>query len=148
MRDKRAILVDSALGLVFGIIVGGVLCLFFQLFQYPSTHLLDIILSIALLPILEECCKFIPLRLSLFKENYILVGLFVGLGFALIENLQYLFIWYNQYGNVPFDSRIKATILHIATGVILGFFVSKKKGWLGLLLAITLHAIFNFWIGF
>ena len=148
MRNKRTNLVDSALGLVFGIIGGGILCSFFQLFQYPRHYTLDIILSVAMLPILEETMKYLPLRLSLFKENYILIGLFVGLGFALIENFQYLFIWYNRYGNVPFDSRIKATILHTATGIILGYFVSKKKSWLGLLLAIMFHSLFNFFIGF
>jgi RsiW-degrading membrane proteinase PrsW (M82 family) len=148
VRNRRTILVDSALGLVFGIMIGGVLCLFFQLFKYPQSYALDIILSLALLPALEESVKYLPLRLSLFKENYVLIGLFVGLGFAMIENFKYLYIFYNEYGYIAFDIRIKATILHITTGIILGYFVSKKKGWLGLLLAILLHSLFNFWIGF
>lgn len=148
MRDKRAIFVDSALGLVFGIIMGGILYLFFLLFKYPTNYAFGLILSVVLLPIAEECCKFIPLKFSLFKENYILIGLFVGLGFALIENFQYLYIWYGRYGNIPFDSRIKATILHITTGLLMGYFISKKKGWLGLLLAILLHSLFNFLIVF
>jgi len=141
--NKRIVFVDSALGLVFGIIIGGVLWLIFLPFKYPSDYIFGLMLSVLLLPTIEECCKFIPLRLSLFKENYILIGLFVGLGFAMLENFTYL---YNS--NVSFDNRIRATILHMATGTIMGFFISRKKGWLGLLLAITLHCLFNFWLSF
>lgn len=135
---KKALVLDSALGFVFGIIICSILFFVSRIFTYPDGTTTGILLSVLFLPIIEEVAKFIPLKLSLCKENHIWIGLFVGFGFAVFENLTYI---YNQ-GAVTYN-RIPATILHITTGVIMGYFISKKKSWIGLILAIILHGAFN-----
>jgi len=142
MNGKELIL-DCALGLVFGIIVGGVLFLISLPIKFPTDTLAIIIISTILFCLTEEVSKFVPLKLNLFKTNHIWIGLFVGFGFAMLENFTYL---YNR--NAVLHNRIPSTILHIITGMIMGYFVSKKKSWIGLLLAIILHCAFNFYLTF
>ena len=147
MRSKSLFL-EGALGFILGIILCGSLFLFFSIFNYPSSKIIDILFALLLFPVIEEAFKYLPLQSSLFKRNYILVGLMIGLGFGLLENFIYIYPHFNQFGSILFAYRIKATSLHIATGLLMGFAVSKKKGWLGLLLAILLHSLFNFFIEF
>lgn len=139
--NRKELILDCALGLIFGIIAGGVLFLISLPIKFMTDTLAIIIISTILLCASEEIVKFIPLKLKLFKTNYVWIGLFVGLGFAMLENLTYL---YNR--NAVLYNRIPSTILHMITGGIMGYFVSKKKSWLGLLLATIIHCVFNFYL--
>jgi RsiW-degrading membrane proteinase PrsW (M82 family) len=138
MKNK---LVDFGLGLVAGIMSCGVLWLIFELFEYPKDFLFGLLLSVLFLPILEELTKYFPLKLSLFKENYVLIGFGIGLGFALMETFIRV---YPSFSHL--DWRFKPSLLHITTATLMGFSISKKKGWIGLLIAIALHCLYNFWI--
>ena len=142
------ILIDGAIGLIMGIVLGGALILVLSTFKAPSNIFLNIIFIALLLPVIEETFKYLPLESSFIKSNYIIAGLMIGLGFGLIESFYYGYLYLNQLGSIFFLYRFKAVSLHILTGGIMGFAVSKRKGWLGLLLAIVLHTLFNFYIDF
>lgn len=148
MRGKMPIILDGALGFILGVMLSGSLFLLVQIPVYPKSIILGMLFIILFLPVIEELLKYLPLQSSLFKKNYIVIGFAVGLGFALIESFTYIYSYFTQYGSILFTYRIGATLLHIATGGLMGFFVSKRKGWLGLLLAIMLHSLFNFYIEF
>jgi len=132
---------EGALGFIVGLMVCGILFLIFEIPDYPEGIVSNTLFYIFIFPIIEETFKFIPLKSSSFK-NYIIVGLMIGLGFGLLEN--FIRIYPNQFGLLT--NRIGASLIHLDTGLLMGFAVSKKKGWLGWLLAILLHSLFNFWI--
>lgn len=145
---NKTLILESALGFILGIILCGSLFLLFEMFSYPESAVPDVLLSLLFLPVIEEVFKYLPLQSSLFKRNYIIVGLMIGLGFGMLENFIYIYPYFSQFGSILFSYRIKATLLHIFTGGVMGFAVSKNKGWLGLMSAITIHSLFNFFIGF
>lgn len=139
--NRKELILDCALGLVFGIIVGGVLFLITLPIKFSTETSAIIIISTVLLCTSEEIVKFIPLKLRLFKTNYVWIGLFVGFGFAMLENFAYL---YSR--NAVLYNRIPSTILHMITGMIMGYFISKKKSWIGLLSAVIIHCAFNLYL--
>jgi len=139
--NRKELILDCALGLMFGIIASGMVFLILLPIKFSNDTLAIIIISTILFCFTEEVLKFIPLKLNLFKKNYIWIGLSVGFGFAMLENFIYL---YNR--NAVIYDRISPTILHIITGAIMGYFISKKKSWIGLLLAIIIHCAFNLYL--
>jgi len=142
--NKKALLIclDAIKGLIMGILMATTVIMLDDI-VYRLDIALGSLFIILALPAIEESLKFLPLKSSLFKSNYILVGLMIGLGFGIMESAAYLYYFFNQVGGSLFIYRIGATLLHTITGGVMGFFVQKKKGWLGLLLAILIHFLFN-----
>lgn len=69
------------------------------------------------------------------------MGLMVGLGFGLVEYV--LFVSDAPYDYLIYLIRFPALVIHTFTGGLMGYFISKKKSLLGLILAIVVHAIEN-----
>ena len=106
----------------------------------------------------EEFCKFLIFMLLIWRDkNFdeyfdgIVYATFISLGFACLENIEYV----TQYG---FGTGISRALLsvpaHFLFGVVMGYFLSmakfhpEKRGiylWSGLLLAMLFHSLFD-WV--
>ncbi|MCR5659990.1 MAG: PrsW family intramembrane metalloprotease [Bacteroidales bacterium] len=104
----------------------------------------------------EELCKFLIFMIFIWRDkNFdeyfdgIVYATFIGLGFACVENIGYVF----QYG---FSTGVVRALLsvpgHFLFGVVMGYFLSmakfhaEKRGrylWSGLLLAMLAHGLFD-----
>ena len=104
----------------------------------------------------EELCKFIIFMIFIWRdENFdeyfdgIVYATFIGLGFACVENIEYVF----SFG---FSTGVVRALLsvpgHFLFGVIMGYFLSMAKFhpeqrgkylWTGLLLAMLAHGLFD-----
>ena len=104
----------------------------------------------------EELCKFLIFMIFIWNDkNFdeyfdgIIYATFIGLGFACVENIEYVF----QYG---FATGVVRALLsvpgHFLFGVVMGYFLSMAKFhpeqrskylWTGLLLAILAHGLFD-----
>lgn len=104
----------------------------------------------------EELCKFVIFMIFIWNDkNFdeyfdgIVYAVFIGLGFACVENISYVF----SYG---FGTGIVRALLsvpaHFLFGVVIGYFLSlakfqpEKRGkylWTGLLLVMLAHGLFD-----
>ena len=111
----------------------------------------------------EELCKFLIFMIFIWRDkNFdeyfdgIVYACFIGLGFACLENIMYVFGASIQSIWVGFATSFIRALLsvpgHFLFGVILGYFLSmakfrpEKKGkyiWTGLLLAMLAHGLFD-----
>lgn len=101
---------------------------------------------------IEELVKFMAVYLAVkgskyFDEpvDYMIYMITGALGFAAIENVLFL----SQQPSVSLLEisivrSIGATLLHAIAGGLIGYYWAKKKIMVGLLLAVGLHAIFNY----
>jgi len=106
--------------------------------------------------LVEEFVKFVPLRLYSFTRNSfdepldgIVHGVMIGMGFATLENILYVF----RHGmDTGFLRMFTAVPGHASWGVIMGYYVGKakfnyeKRGRLlitGLLLATFFHGLYD-----
>ena len=117
----------------------------------------------------EEFFKYLVVRWKVFNSRHldepvdIMIYMIVAaLGFAALENILYLFspadnLSFNQVLNnaliVSFVRFIGATFLHTLASGVIGYFLVievyeiEKRGWFifsGILLATTLHGLYNF----
>lgn len=134
--------------------------------QYPIV--IDILKWFFVIALTEEVLKYIGLRFAVLKNGVLdepldvmLYMVIVATGFAGLENILYLF----PSNGLPFDIAIKnaltistirfvgATLLHTLCSAVLGYFLAlsflrtKQKTLLtitGIVLATTLHGLFNF----
>ena len=85
---------------------------------------------------LEEFLKFSVMFLFVYRQTHfdelsdgIIYGIAVGLGYAVVENYNYLFIDY--LGQKPMEEFIMnrwwALIVHVSLGIIMGMFLAKSK---------------------
>ena len=104
----------------------------------------------------EEFCKFVIFMLFIWRDkNFdeyfdgIVYATFIGLGFACVENIQYVFSFGFQTGIVRALLSVPG---HFLFGVLMGYFLSmakfhpEKRGtylMLGLLLAMLAHGLFD-----
>ena len=104
----------------------------------------------------EELCKFIIFMIFIWRDkNFdeyfdgIVYASFIGLGFACIENIEYVFSYGVQTGVVRALLSVPG---HFLFGVIMGYFLSMAKFhpekrtanlWSGLLLAMLAHGLFD-----
>ena len=112
-------------------------------------------------PVIEELLKyfilvFYCLRLSAFDEpmDGLVYGSTAALGFAMIENFQYVYNasdFNSSWQDVAWVRAFLTIPMHGSTGVILGFFLSyyyfyKKQifFYIGPLVAILIHFLYNF----
>ena len=112
--------------------------------------------------LVEEGMKYFFLKKYLFDKpdfnepfDGIVYAVMVSLGFATIENLVYVFIYYpDQQISVAIQRMISAIPLHASCGVIMGYYVglakfnsnSMKFLFKGVFFATLLHAIYNYFI--
>ena len=124
----------------------------------PDTVFYDSFLTAA---IPEELCKFLIFMIFIWRDkNFdeyfdgIVYATFIGLGFACIENIEYVFM----YGFGAGVSRaLFAVPGHFLFGVLMGYFLSlakfttekrKKYIFLGLLFAIIAHGLYDWLLMF
>ena len=124
----------------------------------PETVFYDSFLTAA---IPEELCKFLIFMIFIWRDkNFdeyfdgIVYATFIGLGFACIENIEYVFM----YGFGAGVSRaLFAVPGHFLFGVLMGYFLSlakftpekrKKYIFLGLLFAIIAHGLYDWLLMF
>ena len=104
----------------------------------------------------EELCKFLIFMIFIWNDkNFdeyfdgIIYATFIGLGFACVENIEYVF----QYGIATGIVRALLSVPgHFLFGVVMGYFLSMAKFhpeqrskylWTGLLLAMLAHGLFD-----
>ena len=124
----------------------------------PDTVFYDSFLTAA---IPEELCKFLIFMIFIWRDKKfdeyfdgIVYATFIGLGFACIENIEYVFM----YGFGAGVSRaLFAVPGHFLFGVLMGYFLSlakftpekrKKYIFLGLLFAIIAHGLYDWLLMF
>lgn len=111
---------------------------------------------------LEEFLKFSVIFLFIYRQTHfdelsdgIIYGIAVGLGYAVVENYNYLFLEYiNQKPMVEFiKNRWWALIAHVSLGIIMGMFLAKSRIQkfnnklmlsLALVIPIFLHGLHNY----
>jgi len=112
--------------------------------------------------LVEEGMKYFFLKKYLFNKpefdepfDGIVYAVMVSLGFATIENLVYVFIYYpDQQISIAIQRMISAIPLHASCGVIMGYYVGLAKFssssrillLKGVFFATMLHAIYNYFI--
>ena len=104
----------------------------------------------------EELCKFLIFMIFIWRDkNFdeyfdgIVYATFIGLGFACVENIEYVFMFGFHTGIVRALLSVPG---HFLFGVVMGYFLSlakfhpEKRGiymLTGLLLAMTIHGLFD-----
>lgn len=127
-------------------------------FALQNTALADTVFFSAFLEagIPEELCKFLIFMLFIWRDkNFdeyfdgIVYATFIGLGFAFVENISYVFSYGFQTGIVRALLSVPG---HFLFGVVMGYFLSLAKFhpekrsshlWTGLLLAMLAHGLFD-----
>jgi len=121
-----------------GIIVSIPLASFFEsLFASPFAPGFVPVLTVAVLaPIIEEFGKAYPLfyRHGETKKSIMTLGFLVGLGFGIIEFLEYVLILH-----VPFIIRLPGIFFHASSTSIIGYGIANKKPAVFYLVAVALH---------
>ena len=105
-----------------------------------SRGLADLVLVVALAPFIEEFAKAIPLayRHGETQRSLMTMGFLVGLGFGIIEFIEYVFV-----GDVFFVYRIPGVFFHAVSTSIVGHGIAEKKPLRFYLIAVGLHALNN-----
>lgn len=107
----------------------------------------------------EECAKLLMLWLLLRRNKYfdehfdgIVYAVMVGLGFALVENLLYMFDNYNEWLTVGIARAILSVPAHYAFAVFMGYYYSlasfasrnnRRYYVLALFVPILLHGVYD-----
>lgn len=121
-----------------GIIVSIPLASFFEsFFALPLSPTYASVLTIAVVaPIIEEFGKAYPLfyRHGETKKSIMTLGFLGGLGFGIIEFLEYVLIL-----QVPFIVRLPGIFFHAASTSIIGYGIANKKPTAFYMIAVSLH---------
>ncbi len=121
-----------------GIIVSIPLASFFEsVFASSISPTYASLFTIAVLaPIIEEFGKAFPLfyRHGETKKSIMTLGFLVGLGFGIVEFLEYVLIL-----QVPFIVRLPGLFFHAASTSIIGYGIANKKPTAFYLIAVSLH---------
>ncbi|HPR09623.1 PrsW family intramembrane metalloprotease [Candidatus Saccharibacteria bacterium] len=163
-KDKGEREPTSALWAAFGF---GVLSLIptgiFEFLLVPTEALDDTVTastgvtlySAAMIGVIEEVCKFLPLAFFIYKKRYfnehtdgIIYFALAGLGFGLPENIMYTL----QYGGEAFARIFMTPFFHSATTALVGYALVRAKLhktslWyvvVAMLAAIAIHGMYDF----
>ena len=111
--------------------------------------------------LIEEGVKYFFLKNYMYKKEEfnepmdgIVYAVMIGLGFATVENIFYVFKYEEQGLFVAISRMFTAIPLHAVSGVVLGYFVGLAKFsqnkqpllYKGLFLAVLIHALYNYFI--
>ncbi len=162
----------SLLGkLIFGGLLATIVALILELstssfesamFEFlEDNYILAIIISAMIIGIIEECSKYFFMKRFSWRDNNfnytfdgVVYAIFVSLGFALFENILYVF----SYGlSVAFSRAILTIPAHMSFGAFMGASYGRAKIYeaagenklckrylrKGLLIAIILHGIYD-----
>ncbi len=109
-------------------------------------------ISFIILSFIEELVKFAAVYLALRKSKYLdepldaMIYMITGaLGFAAIENTLFLLKGGSEVILETIVLRaVGATLLHALASGFVGFYWAKKRTLIGLIIAVLLHASFNY----
>lgn len=158
-KEPRSLIIRSFFFGIISVFPILILEIIFDSFEYQSL-LMYILISVALV---EEGIKFLILRYYAyskpdFNEPYdgIVYAVAISLGFATIENITYVFVYSpGSEFSIAILRMFSAIPLHAACGVLMGYYVGLAKFdstnevknlFIGLLLAIILHGIYNYFL--
>ncbi len=160
-EPKQLLLYNFLAGAVVSIFVTTILYLLFEMFfpAFLEKSILDqFVKAFLMVGLIEEFSKYIIVRYyaqpkKAFNEPFdgIVYAVMVSMGFAVTENLFYVF----QYGMPTAITRaFTAVPAHATFGVLMGYFMGKAKfsnnkkrmNLLGLLLAIIFHGAYDFFL--
>ena len=112
----------------------------------------------------EETLKFLALYFYIRKQSHfnepmdgIVYGALISLGFASLENYEYVYLTeYDNSMKIAIIRSVTAIPLHAFCGITMGFyfglhfFSEKKKSYLlkSLFVPMIIHATYNFFVGF
>jgi len=129
-----------------GVIVSIPLAAFFEgLASFPALSIpqpySNILFFAILAPIIEEFGKAYPLfyRHGETKKSVMILGYLVGLGFGIIEFLEYVLV----YGVPVILIRLPGLFFHPGSTSIVAYGVANKKSSLFYLVAVALHFSYN-----
>ena len=128
---------ELAFFFISGIVVSIPFALVFE--QLSSV---SIVLSLVILaPLIEELAKVFPLfyRHGETERSLVTLGILIGLGFGVVEFFEYIFL-----ANVPVIASIPHIIFHASSPAITAYGIAKKNPWPYYLIAVSLHALLNF----
>ena len=154
------------LAIIFDLITVWILSLFFRFIPIlPETVFYD---SFIMAGIPEELCKFLIFMMFIWRNKHfdeyfdgIVYASFIGLGFACVENIMYVFgaSAESLFGGIH-TGVIRAMLSvpgHFLFGIILGYYLSlakfrpEKRGryiMLGLLFSMVSHGLFDWFLMF
>ena len=160
-EPKRLILYTFLLGAIVSVIITTILYLIFDLFlPLPDDFSVQqqFIKAFFVVALIEEFSKYVIIRYyaqpkAAFNEPFdgIVYAVMVSLGFALTENIMYVF----QGGlEVALLRAFTAVPAHATFGILMGYFMGKAKfngkrigdNLIGLLLAILFHGAYDFFL--
>lgn len=150
-------ILGATLSIIITAILGSVLQRFFPVTD-PENIAQQFVKAFIVVALVEEFAKYVVVRFVAqpnkeFSEPYdgIMYAVAVSLGFATVENVLYTF----QYGvETGILRAFTAVPAHAMFGVLMGFFMGKakyrkatiKNNLLGLLLAVTFHGLYDFFL--
>lgn len=129
---------ELAFFFISGIVVSVPMAFFFE----SVITFVPVIISIAVLaPFIEELAKVFPLfyRHGETERSIVKLGVLIGLGFGISELAEYVVLLH-----VPLIFRIPGVIFHASSAAIVAFGVAKKNPLPYYLIAVSLHALNNF----
>lgn len=160
-EPKRLILYTFLLGAIVSVIITTILYLIFDLFlPLPDDFSVQqqFIKAFFVVALIEEFSKYVIIRYyaqpkAAFNEPFdgIVYAVMVSLGFALTENIMYVF----QGGlEVALLRAFTAVPAHATFGILMGYFMGKAKfngkrigdNLIGLFLAILFHGAYDFFL--
>lgn len=153
-------IVDTSKFLGLGLLSIIILLVFYLIFPVVTNKLLfleDRIFIIFFyaffqISLFEELAKFIAFKLNTKKYDVLQTQYFfaiIGMGFALIENIEYSLkitedgFYYLSYGSI-IARNLSAVPLHFLIGIITGYFVAKGKPLYGLIIGIFIHGLYDY----
>lgn len=160
-EPKRVMIYSFLLGAIVSVLITTILYVFFDYFlplnnKFSLTQLF--IKAFFVVGLSEEFSKYVIVRYysqprRAFNEPFdgIVYAVMVSMGFAMIENLMYVF----QGGlQVALIRAFTAVPAHATFGIIMGYFMGKAKfngmriadNLIGLSLAVLLHGLYDFFL--
>jgi RsiW-degrading membrane proteinase PrsW (M82 family) len=160
-EPKRVMLYSFLLGAIVSVFISTVLYVFFDYFlPLPDDNNIgqQFIKAFFVVALIEEFSKYVIVRYysqprKAFNEPFdgIVYAVIVSMGFAMVENLIYVF----QGGwEVALIRAFTAVPAHATFGVLMGYFMGKAKfngkriadNLIGLSLAILFHGVYDFFL--
>lgn len=160
-EPKRVMIYSFLLGAIVSVLITTILYVFFDYFlplnnKFSLTQLF--IKAFFVVGLSEEFSKYVIVRYysqprNAFNEPFdgIVYAVMVSMGFAMVENLMYVF----QGGlQVALIRAFTAVPAHATFGIIMGYFMGKAKfngmriadNLIGLSLAVLLHGMYDFFL--